>query len=92
MDFRSARDAVLDGVDDIEVLRRCAEEDRIFISHDENTMSAAFHVFLAAGNRSPGLLLVPQDVPIGRAIESLVLVWVATDAEEWVDRIAWLPV
>ena len=64
---------------------------RILISHDENSMPGHFNDFLRSGNRCPGLLLVPQGVPVGRVIESILLVWLASDADEWVDRIAWLP-
>ena len=48
-------------------------------------------MFLAEGNRSPGVLIVPQQAATGAVIESVLLAWVASDAEEWQDRIAWLP-
>jgi hypothetical protein len=44
------------------------------------------------GNRSPGVLIVPQGAPVGRVIESILLVWIASEAAEWVDRIVWLPI
>ncbi len=91
IDFRSARDAVLDGVEDLDVLRRCANDRRVLVSHDKSTMPAAFRSFVAAGNRSSGLLLVAQKATIGRVIESILLVWIATEAEEWTNRIEWLP-
>jgi hypothetical protein len=40
---------------------------------------------------SPGVILVPQHLPIAAAIEEIVLLWYATDASEWVNRIAWVP-
>jgi hypothetical protein len=55
-------------------------------------MPGHFWDFLAAGNESPGVLLAPQGAATGLVIESLVLLWVASEAEEWRDRIAWLPV
>ena len=36
---------------------------------------------------SPGLILVPQDLDIGAAIEGLLLIWAASEAGEWRDRI-----
>jgi hypothetical protein len=35
--------------------------------------------------------MIPQNVPMAEAIDSLVLVWAASDSEEWVNRIASLP-
>ena len=55
-------------------------------------MPSHFSGFLKGGNRSPGILIVPQGAPMGRVIESILLVWIASDAVEWVDRIAWLPI
>lgn len=91
VDFQSARAAHLDGVPDPEVLLRAAEQGRILVSHDENSMPRYFRDFVATGNQSPGMLIVPQDAPIGAVIESIVLPWIASDADEWNDRIVWLP-
>ena len=44
---------------------------------------------IAAG---AGRALVSQDLDIGAAIEELLLIWVATDAEEWVGRVGFVPV
>lgn len=92
IDFQSALAAALDSIPDPEVLRRAMAEGRILISHDENSMPGHFRGFLEGGNHSPGVLIVPQGTPVGRVIESIVLIWIASDAAEWIDRIQWLPV
>lgn len=92
VDFQSARTAGLDGVADLEILSLAAGENRIVVSHDENTMPAHFYRFLEIGNHSPGVLLVPQGALVGRVIESIVLIWIASDASEWVDQVYWLPI
>lgn len=38
-----------------------------------------------------GLLISPQRLSIGKAVDDLLLVWVASEAEEWIDRIDYLP-
>jgi predicted nuclease of predicted toxin-antitoxin system len=91
VDFQSARAARLDALPDPEVLHLAAVENRILVSHDENTMPAHFRDFLSAGNRWPGVLMVPQGASVGSVIESILLIWIASGAEEWVNRIAWLP-
>jgi len=42
IDVRSAADALLAGVPDIEVLRRAAEQRRVLVSQDRRTMPAHF--------------------------------------------------
>lgn len=91
MDFLSANDAGLDGVPDPEVLAIAAEQDRILVSHDFQTMPLHFGRFLQARGSSPGVFLVQQYSPVGAVIEELVLVWAASDAEEWKNRILNIP-
>jgi hypothetical protein len=91
MDFLSATDANLSGVSDPRVLALAAEQYRILVSHDFRTMPRHFADFLLAHGSSPGLILVPQYLPIGEAIEELVLIWGASDAEEWRNRILKIP-
>jgi hypothetical protein len=91
IDFQSARAAGLDGVPDPEVLRLAADQGRILVSHDENSMPRHFRAFLTAGSHSPGVLLVPQGLPVGAVIESILLLWIGSDADEWKNRITWLP-
>ena len=57
LDFQSAIAARLDGIPDPEVLRLAMLQDRILISHDENSMPGPFRDFLKGGNRSPGVLI-----------------------------------
>ena len=91
MDFLYANEMNLVGVPDPEVLALAAEQDRILVSHDFQTMPRHFGDFLQAGGSSPGVLVVPQSLPIGEAIEELVLIWGASDAEEWENRILRIP-
>jgi len=39
-----------------------------------------------------GLVLVHQRAPIGQAVEHLVVIWHATEAEEWLSRVEFLPI
>ncbi|MBV9400666.1 MAG: hypothetical protein JO062_21995 [Bryobacterales bacterium] len=54
-------------------------------------MPGHFHEFVAAGSASSGVLIVLQGVSNRAVIESILLVWIASDAQEWVNRIIWLP-
>jgi len=44
------------------------------------------------GRKSTGALLIPQSLAIARAIEELLLIWLASEAREWENRLVWLPV
>jgi hypothetical protein len=90
IDFRTATDAGLDGLQDPEVPRIAAESGRILVSHDRRTMPTHLARF-SAGTRSPGLILLRGAIAISTAIDELFLIWLASEAEEWVDRLVWIP-
>lgn len=90
IDFKTAQEAGLDGLEDLAVLEIAAREDRVLVTHDFKTMPRAFATFLAE-NRSPGVLIVPQQMPVAHAIEALVLIWAASEASEWSNSICRIP-
>jgi len=79
------------GLADPDVLGIAAEQDRILVTHDFKTMPRHFAHFLQRNGSSPGVFVVKQSSPIGSVIEGLVLIWTATDAEEWKGRILRIP-
>ena len=46
---------------------------------------------MAAGDSFEGLLMVRQTLPIGAVIESMLLIWSASELEEWKNQVAYLP-
>ncbi len=91
IDFQSALAARLAGLDDVAVLTLAAKEGRVLVSHDQATMPAHFGRFIGAQS-SPGLIIVPQHIPPATAAEDLELIWDATEAEEWTNRMVYLPI
>jgi hypothetical protein len=87
LDFLPANEANFQGVPDPDVLAFAAVENRILVTHDHQTMPGHFGDFLIRGRASPGVFLVSQHAPIADVIEDLVLIWTASDASEWRDRI-----
>ena len=81
IDFKTAHNAKLHGLSDAQVLAAAAGEGRILVTQDRRTMPAHFGEFIKTNN-SPGVLLIPRKMTIRRAIEGLILVWVASDAED----------
>ncbi len=90
IDFQTATEAGLRGLDDRQVLARAAEEGRILATHDRKTMPHHFADFILQ-KRSPGLVIISQKTGTLVAIEELLLIWTASEAEEWTNRIAVIP-
>jgi hypothetical protein len=77
-------------VPDSEVLALAAREGRILVSHDFQTIPVHFRRFTEA-QRSPGVFLIAQDLPVGQAVENLLLVWEASEPEDWESRLCLIP-
>lgn len=54
-------------------------------------MPRYFGDFIRTG-ASPGLIVVPQILAIRDAADALILIWAVTKPEEWVGRVAYLPI
>jgi hypothetical protein len=91
VDIINAHEGGVVGVPDPEVLTMAAESGRILVSHDRKTMPSYFTRFRKTRS-SPGIIIVSQNLDIGAAIEDLLLIWTATDAEEWAERIGFVPI
>jgi hypothetical protein len=89
--FARLRDLGLDAWRDPEVLDFAVRENWIVVSHDVNTMTAAASDRLAAGLPINGVLLVHQRTPVSAIIESPILIWAASEAEEWASQVEFLP-
>ena len=90
IDFRTAAGRELRGLSDREVLTLAAAEGRSLVSHDRKTMPHAFAEFVTAMS-SPGVFIVSHKVDPLAAIEALLLVWAASEADEWANQICTLP-
>ena len=90
IEFVSADDAGLVGLDDDVVLARAARTGRVLVTHDGRTMPTHFGRCVETSG-SAGVLIAHQHLPVATVIEELLLVWLATDASDWKDRLSWLP-
>jgi predicted nuclease of predicted toxin-antitoxin system len=90
IDFQTAFAAELEGVKDPEVLAIAGQQGRILVSHDRRTMPSEFAEFII-NHKSAGVIVVSRKIPIEVVIEELLMIWAVSGAEEWVDRIAKIP-
>jgi hypothetical protein len=56
-----------------------------------NTLSRTAKTRIARGAGTAGLLLVEQRLPVATAIDEILLIWSASEAEEWKDGVFFLP-
>ena len=90
VDFHIAAAAGLEDLCDPEVLALAARDGRVLVTHDQKTMPRHFAAFVAT-TTSPGVLIIPQRLPIATAVEDILLIWSVMDAEEWSNTIRFLP-
>jgi hypothetical protein len=90
IDFQTADAAGLAGIHDPEVLALAAHAGRVLVTHDRKTMPKHFAAFIGH-TTSSGVIVIPQKLPVRAAVEDLLLVWTASEAEEWRNRIQVLP-
>jgi hypothetical protein len=90
VDFATAHEAGLAGIDDRAVLAHAASNGRVLVSHDVSTMPEEFSRFIQA-RTSPGVILISQDLSYREAIEGLLRVWSSTEAKDWENVLSFLP-
>jgi hypothetical protein len=91
LDAQTVQSAGLARAPDTDVLQWAATKRRVLVSHDHRTMRAHAEERLRIELPMAGLVLVPQEYPIGRAIDDLALIAEATTAHEWDGKIVFLP-
>ena len=90
IDFQTASAAGLAGLSDQDVLALAAKSGRVLVTHDRKTIPTHFAQSIAAQS-SAGVLIVPQRLPVAQVVEDLILIWAATEAAEWTNRMHSLP-
>ncbi len=84
------QDVGLSGATDPAILEWAAHEGHIVLTHDENTMLGDANTRLIANLPMPGVVVVHQDMPTGRAIEGLLEMIGASLEGEWENRIRFI--
>lgn len=77
--------------DDRKVLEWAAAEQRVLITHDVTTMRAFAEDRVTVGLPMPGVFEISQYLPIGLAIEEVLLLAECSYEGEWEGQIRFLP-
>ena len=91
IDIVAVQEAGLAGADDPDVLEWAADADRVLFTHDVQTMTRFAWERVANGQSMPGLFEVDPNLGIGPAIEELVLIATCGEANEFENRVHYLP-
>jgi hypothetical protein len=73
------------------LLEWAARENRIVLSHDVSTMVGFAYDRVKAGQPMPGLFEVSRQVPLGEAIEDLLLLALCSLEGDWEGQVLYLP-
>jgi hypothetical protein len=91
IDVVRVQDEGLSGADDPAVLEWAAQTGRVLLTHDVSTMTRYAYDRVRQGQPMPGVFEVSREVPIGVAIEEILLLAVCSLAGEWEGQVRYLP-
>jgi len=74
LDIVRVQDAGLSGANDPTILEWAAQEGRVLLTHDVSTLTRYADERVEAGKPMPGVFEVSRKVPIGVAIEDILLI------------------
>jgi hypothetical protein len=79
------------GTLDPEILIYLEASQRLLVTDDRSSMPGHLTDHWNSGGHIWGLLWVRPRTPLSKLAQDLLLVWDATEAEEWCDRLDWIP-
>ncbi len=91
VEFVRVQDVGLSGADDATLLEWAAENGRVLLTHDVTTMTRYAYDRVRAGQRMPGVFEVGRHVPIGTAIDEIILLAECSLEGEWEGQVRYLP-
>src|SRR5437899_895959 len=78
LDIVRVQDVGLLGAVDPVILEWAAREDRVLLTHDAKTITKYAYERVLSGQRMPGVFELVRRLPIGRAIDEILLVALAS--------------
>ena len=91
VDIVRIQDVGLSEADDPTVLEWAAQQGRVVLTHDVATMTNFAYERVQAGLSMPGVFEVSRRVPVGLAIEEILLLAECSLEGEWEGQVRFLP-
>ena len=85
------QDTELFSADDPDVLEWAANQGRILLTHDLDTMTKYANERISQGLPIAGVILIRDTLPVAKVIEDLLTILGASEANEWENRVDFLP-
>lgn len=82
-DVVPAQHVGLSGTDDPTLLEWCGSNQRLLLTHDAKTFIGFAYDRVRHGESMPGIVVAAQSLPIGQAIEEIVLLAECSNEGEW---------
>ena len=76
---------------DPEILKWCEQHNFILVTKDPNTIPKHLSDHLVAGHHVPGIIIINSGVPMGTILDDLILIAGASDEDEYIDQIIYIP-
>lgn len=91
LDLVRVQDVNLIGKHDTEILAWAAEENRLILTHDFATMLDFAYSRVADNLKMPDVIAVPQNLPVGEAIEDISTLIQYSLENEWENQVVFIP-
>ena len=79
------------GTPDPEILAWCEQHQFSLITNNRESMPQHLSDHIETGHHVPGIFTINLSVPMGKIIDELLLIAGASDADEYMDQIKYLP-
>lgn len=91
VDVATVQDSGLAGAADPLVLERAARSNRVLVTHDVKTVPHFTYERLNRGDPVPGVVVIPDQMSIGRAVQDLTFIAEVGQPADLKDRLLYLP-
>lgn len=91
IDVVTAQECRLSGVDDPSLLEWAAKEGRVLLTHDANTLIGFAYDRVNRSLPMPGVFEIVRKIPIGLAIDDVIILALCSTEGEWEGQVNFLP-
>jgi len=85
-------DAPQRGTHDPDILLWCEANNFTLVTNNRASMPDHLRSHIAAGRHIPGIFILNPSMTVGETIDELALIWGASEADEYIDLLRFLPI
>jgi predicted nuclease of predicted toxin-antitoxin system len=91
LDLVRVQDVGLSGIEDPTILEWAAKEGRILLTHDRATVPDFAYQRVRDGQPLAGVFVIGDRMPVGQAIDELLVLADCSEPPEWINLVLFLP-